>query len=198
MSAPDIIVPVHEPSARSDAACATAVDTSLADGALLSRQRRPAPGELVSLWDMLRVDAAAFIRLIELLTRYDAVLRSMAVHFPGALDLNACEQAWGGVAPLLGEMEPICDDMELKYSVSSIRRLRDQFEGKVFELSALRVGINNLYDITRDQLTLQRYASHLQTGNVAVLPRGRALFQCLAVVGCQHRAARLATGCWVA
>jgi hypothetical protein len=50
--------------------------------------------------------------------------------------------------------------------------------------------------LSSDDLTLQRYASHLRTGNVAVIPRGRALFQCLVVAGRQHRAGPAGEGLW--
>ena len=56
---------VHEPSARSDAAYAPSVDiSSVACGAgELSCKWRPMPGELVSLWDMLRFHAFRFVSL---------------------------------------------------------------------------------------------------------------------------------------
>ena len=61
------IEPVHEPSARSNAAYATAVDTSSVASGLTACAWRPAPGELVSLWDMLQAYAYYFVRLTELL-----------------------------------------------------------------------------------------------------------------------------------
>lgn len=64
---------VHEPSARSDAAYALIVDTSfVADKAgASSRKWRPAPGELVSLWDMLRAYAHALVALSRCLQEFE-------------------------------------------------------------------------------------------------------------------------------
>jgi hypothetical protein len=64
MAEHDTIHSVHEPSARSDAAYATAVDTSFANGiGILSRVWHPAPGELVTLSDMVEFQAHEFIGL---------------------------------------------------------------------------------------------------------------------------------------
>ncbi len=74
MSAHDTIAPVHEPSARSGAAYATPVDPSIAGGPPARKRRLYAPGELVSLWDMLRFNARAFVGLMRELTRLEASL----------------------------------------------------------------------------------------------------------------------------
>ena len=66
MTAHDTIEPVRQPSARSDAAYATAAGTSsVAGGARPPRGWRPTPGVLVSLWDMLRLDAKPFVALMQ-------------------------------------------------------------------------------------------------------------------------------------
>jgi len=69
MIAADTIASVHESSARSDAAYAIAVDTSsiVSEAGESSRKWRPMPGELVSLWDMLRFHASSFLRLVNLM-----------------------------------------------------------------------------------------------------------------------------------
>jgi HEPN domain-containing protein len=65
MNIPGTIPHVHTPSARSDAAYAPEVDAfSVCNGACAPHERHPLPGELVSLWDMLRINAHAFVQLM--------------------------------------------------------------------------------------------------------------------------------------
>jgi hypothetical protein len=80
MTAADTIAPVHQPSARSDAAYAPHVDPSsvASKTAKTSCGWRPAPGGLVSLWDMLRFYAHDFIELIRSLDKADNMLKSFA------------------------------------------------------------------------------------------------------------------------
>ena len=63
----DTIASVHEPPARRDAAYAPTVDTFLepCEAGASSHEWRPSPGELMSLWDMLRVHAETFLLLIK-------------------------------------------------------------------------------------------------------------------------------------
>jgi hypothetical protein len=87
MKIPDTIPAVHEPSARSDAACATAVDTASVAGGngVPPRGWRPMPGELVSLWDMLRIYAETFLRLTTALAEMRHMLSGMPEHMAGVL-----------------------------------------------------------------------------------------------------------------
>ncbi len=155
------IEPVHEPSARSDAAYATAVDTSVGSG-LSARERRPyAPGELVSLWDMLRVHAADFNTLMKTLARVEIATLHTPMNFAvRGLDIEedpethrgACAGAWDVVGPLLAEMEPICERLGLNYSLCKIRRIREQFSGQVYEFSVLHASLGDLGNLINDQL----------------------------------------------
>jgi hypothetical protein len=75
MNIPANIAHVYKSSARSDAAYAQAVDTSsVACEGESPREWRPAPGELVSLWDMLRINAHAFVRLMTGMAKSEADL----------------------------------------------------------------------------------------------------------------------------
>lgn len=79
MSAADTIASVHETSARSDAAYALSVDSPsiVSEVGESARTWRPMPGELVSLWDMLRFNAQTFFMLTSLLNRVEFSLENL-------------------------------------------------------------------------------------------------------------------------
>ena len=113
MTVPATIAPLHVPYARFGAACATAVDTSSLASELSARERRLyAPGELVSLWDMLRIYAKD---LSVLLTTLDRVAMHMdktpemasrrGVDFSNPMmRLEFWNGIWGSLNPLLDDV----------------------------------------------------------------------------------------------
>jgi hypothetical protein len=162
MSLPDTIPAVHEPSARSDAAYAPVVDISLnANGATLPRERRPMPGELVSLWDMLRLDAADFILLMKQLDRIATRLgefeqvfaKDAALH---GLNLEAqrgyCDGMWEIIGPLLNDVAQACRRMELTDCVSFVERVRANCDGKTYSFTDLQGALKALGEIIEIQL----------------------------------------------
>jgi hypothetical protein len=119
---------VHEPSARQGAAYARLVDTSLAGGAGAPRQWHPAPGQLVSLWDMLDFDARDLYTLLGRIakTNYDMSIR-IAAHRkatpPQQLVIEP-EQGKELVMSILEPMEKHCLALALDSAQDQIARTR--------------------------------------------------------------------------
>jgi hypothetical protein len=153
MSIPATIVAVHESSARSDAAYATAVDHSpIADGVTPPREWRPMPGELVSLWDMLRVYAENVLLLQSALGNLRGNLKTLkefekqaqepidsVPYYPSEKDNELAElrkqaqekvaemrvQLISGLPSILDMLANLCVDLELKVSLAQIEELRE-------------------------------------------------------------------------
>ena len=125
------MMPVHDSSARSDAAYAPSVDTSsvASEAGESAREWRPAPGELVSLWDMLRIYAKDFIALLTTLDRMAVqmhntpeALTRMGINLQDPIArLETWNGIWEGLNPLLDEVEGACEHLELKYALQKIR-----------------------------------------------------------------------------
>jgi HEPN domain-containing protein len=158
----DTIQTVHEPSARSDAAYATAVDTSsVASGAAPRKQRPYAPGEIVSLWDMLRVYAKDFVVLMQTIDRvrtsithiHQNVARSVGAfaHDPELIE-ESCAGLWESVGSLLVEAEAACTRMELKEPVTLMRRVRSLCDGRVYSIPELQGWLGSIVELIQAQL----------------------------------------------
>ena len=118
----DTIAPVHEPSARSGAAYATPVDApSVADG-LPARERRPyAPGELVSLWDMLTLNARLFLALMDGLGELERITAEQHDRLAASLRERFATLAVGAGRSIDGLVERVLSRSELSDTEAMIR-----------------------------------------------------------------------------
>src|SRR5205823_10081824 len=137
-------------------------DTSfLADGAGPPREWPPAPGELVSLWDMLRFHADVFVSLVKVL---DRVMNSVGSYHARMIEANpklardadlqkaACEGLWEGLEPLLNDVVKACAKLELKDPVSLVTRIRARCQDKLFDVFELQGTLRSLGDLIETQL----------------------------------------------
>ncbi len=157
MTVPATIELVQEPSARSDAAYATAVDpSSVADGHPARERHLYAPGELVSLWDMLRIYAQEFIALLKIYARIEALVDNSDMVYADLQNPSRQEKAREGLTTaacnMLDTMQPICERLELKYTLCKIGRMREQFGDKAQKLSILHASVKDLGDLVDDEL----------------------------------------------
>lgn len=156
MNAADTIAPVHEPSARRNAAYATAVDPSSVASGLAARERLLAPGELVSLWDVLETHAYNFIQLRDSLARLTELCESIREMPQSVTDPQLAESIKHHVekfAEVLGnvlvQLQAMCDMLPLRVSLLRAERIRstcargldsedlEQLPGAVRDLVAL-------------------------------------------------------------
>jgi hypothetical protein len=88
MISADTIASVHETSARSDAAYAPSVDIPFIVGGAGESARKwpPAPGELVSLLDILRFNANDFVNLMKILDTLGCCLLEWEKEIGGMID----------------------------------------------------------------------------------------------------------------
>ncbi len=156
------IEPVYEPSARSDAAYAKPVDTFSVASGHPARERRPfAPGELVSLWDMLRVYAKDFVVLMQTIDRFRGGIRHIHQQvamsrgvFAGDPELvrDSCAGLWEVVGPLLDEAEAACTRMELKDPIALMRKVRSCCAGHVYSIPELQGWLGSIGELVHTQL----------------------------------------------
>jgi hypothetical protein len=117
----DTIASVHEPPARRDAAYAPTVDTFLepCEAGASSHEWRPAPGELASLWDMLRVHAETFVLLMKNLSDAARIISKQD---------DKQDSLWIGIAgsteSLLDEISKHCVSLNLESGLDQIARMR--------------------------------------------------------------------------
>jgi hypothetical protein len=183
MTAADTIALVHEPSARSDAAYAPHVDPSsvASKTSETSCGWRPAPGELGSLWDMLRIHAETFLWLstslrdtrtkIDSLAKTESKLNDLggsallrAIQPEVNEDLVAANERTAAVRAqiiehlrLLAEvLAKSCTSLELPISLAQVERFRGLLEPTV-DLAALSLCVESLESRVGDELRTRMF-----------------------------------------
>ena len=124
---------------------------------------------------MLRINAAAFVKLMDAIVRMEVILRNLADEHPGGLHKSASEYLWELLLPHLDEMESQSRFMELEYVVLAIGRLRERFAKDAFEFPALATSLKNLGDLIHDQLN-DRILMFIETQKVKYFQNESAPF----------------------
>jgi hypothetical protein len=158
----DTIASVYEPSARSDAAYAPHVDTSsvASKTSETSCGWRPAPGELVSLWDMLRIYAKDFTALLTTLDRVAIQidktpqwLQFAGVNLQDPIGMSECWKGlWDSLNPLFDDVEGACGRLELTFALKKAQGIRSKYVNNVFAHKELQMALKELRERIDDEL----------------------------------------------
>jgi hypothetical protein len=175
MTLRDTIATVHEPSARSDAAYALSVDILLtaSEAGESSREWRPAPGELVSLWDMLRFHAFYFVNLFATIRTCEEALRLGAgflkIQNQGEDEIKLQDDNRNALGTALDDLKGECEKLGLPISILKIDRIKGIWSS--IKGNEIANQLNHLAELVRDELSSKLFM-FIPTEQVKYCPDG--------------------------
>lgn len=111
----DTIFIVHETSDRSD--------TAYGAGESSCKWRRPMPGELASLWSMLRFHAFSFVRLLTTIRHWREAYR-LGADFVAGGEVQLDDGSRDYLGDLLDELKTECEELDLPLSIQKLDRIK--------------------------------------------------------------------------
>jgi hypothetical protein len=146
----DTILIVQETSARSGAVYEPSLDISSVGGAGESHCKwRPMPGELVSLWKMLRFHAHRFVHLLTTIRHWREVYR-LGAHYAEAGEVQLDEDSRDFLAKLLDSLKSDCEELDLPLSTKHIDRIESAWSHTRGNEMVNQFG--HLEDLIKDEL----------------------------------------------
>lgn len=153
MIAADTIASVHETSARSDAAYALSMDIPfvVSEAGESVCKWRPAPGELVNLWDMLRITALDFSILMKALTRVEEFANQWHEENPGR-QITLEGKARDLFKFFFEATQRISENLELNLSLQKLKRLAEEMDKGVATTTTFRNSLQDIGERIDDEL----------------------------------------------